>query len=234
MPSIRLCCITFIFLSALFSARSQDRSEWLRRAVELERTVFQGGSAVEVNEALVAKADCYREAGEWEAAVATLERVRMYALSPESRDSVIFRKELCYYNAGRPEDAAACIEEYGEGGGRDPEALMLHSRVLTSLGRYEGAKRKSPEKAYMLGMLPPAGHIYAGKPAEGALSFVMNASVIAAAVWQVCGGFYITGILGGAIALERTWRGSSERAMELAEEYNAEAALDSSPLNFVE
>ncbi len=206
MNRIRLFFTISIFLSAAFSVRGQDAEQWLAKAVGYERVVYDGGSPVQVNDALLSKAECYCRAGEWRLAAGTLERVRMYALPEDRRDSVIFSKGVCYFACGEYGDAASCLSE------------------LTEFEDLASPERKSAAKGMFLALLPPLGHIYAGAPGEGALSFVMNASVLAAAVWQVCCGFYVTGLLGGAFAFERTYFGAQERVACLIEEYNKEAA----------
>ena len=73
MFRIRLFCTISIFLCALYSGRAQD---WESRAVELERIIYDGAGLEETNEALLGKAECYKQLGRYQDAVATLARVR--------------------------------------------------------------------------------------------------------------------------------------------------------------
>lgn len=219
-------------------------------AVGYERIIYDGASLEETNRALLAKAECYKQLGRYQDAVATLSRVRMFALTDEERNNVLYQQELCHYLAGEFEQAAALS---GEVEPVSQDILLLHALALAYAGRYdeseimaarciswngpsehleellklyEGHPRTRREGvALALGFVPPLGHIYNEAYGEGALSLGLNAAAIAFTAASLLGGYWITGIAGGAIALDYTWLGSQERSVALTQMYNHNAPL---------
>ena len=51
----------------------------------------------------------------------------------------------------------------------------------------------------------------------------LNAAATGWTVWQCISGNWITGLLGGGVALNTTFMGGMERSVQLAEEYNRDA-----------
>ena len=221
------------------------------QAVEYERIIYDGAPLQEINDALLAKADCYIQLGRYRDASATLARVRMFALLPEERQQVLYKQELCFFLSGEFSQAAAFVSEV------EPESkdvLLLHALTLAYAGNYDESEiyaarylswdGESPHldalfKLYeghpqprsqvastLLSMLPPLGHIYNGAPAEGLLSAGLNAGSLAFTVANLLGGYWITGIVGGAIALNYTVMGSQERNEALMEMYKTNAPLE--------
>ena len=247
MFRIRLFCTISIFLCALFSASAQD---WETRAVELERIIYDGAGLEETNEALLGKAECYKQLGRYQDAVETLARVRMFALTDEERNDVLYQQELCHYLGGEFEEAAALV---GEVEPVSQDILLLHALALAYAGKYDEseimaarciswngpsehldellklyASHPSPRKngvAFALGFVPPLGHFYNEAYGEGLLSLGLNAASVAFTVASLLGGYWITGIAGGAIAVDYTWIGSQERSVELSQKYNNNAPL---------
>ena len=247
MFRIRLFCTISIFLCALYSSRAQD---WESAAVAYERIIYDGAGLEETNEALLGKAGCYKQLGRYSDAVATRSRVRMFALTDEERAGVLYEQELCHYLGGEFEEAAALVGEI-EPVNRD--ILLLHALVLAYAGRYdeseimaaryiswngpsdqldallklykEHPRTRNTSAALVLGFLPPLGHIYNEAYGEGALSLGLNAAAVAFTAASLLGGYWITGIAGGAIALDYAWLGSQERSMQLTQIYNDNAPL---------
>ena len=89
-----LSFITSIFLCAAFSSEAQERTDWELRAVQFERAAFDAEDPYDAAEALVSKAECYKQCGRYADAAATLGRVGMYLLPPERRQEVLYQKEL--------------------------------------------------------------------------------------------------------------------------------------------
>ena len=247
--------ITSIFLCAAFSSEAQEVTDWALRAVECEYTAYNAEDPREAAEALVEKAYCYRQCGRYDEAAATLGRVSMFQLAPERRDSVLYEKELCSYLAGDFEGAASYMEEAGVSGTPRRlllDALVLggcarwdesraRAEKLVTL-RYDGAEReaalqelrdlysnvprlKKEGQAVLRSFLPPLGHLYTGHLSEGLASMGLNAAAAGWVVWQCLGGNWITGILGGGVALNATFMGGMERSIELVDEYNRDAML---------
>ena len=221
------------------------------QAVEYERIIYDGAPLQEMNDALLAKADCYIQLGRYRDASATLARVRMFALLPEERQQVLYKQELCFFLSGEFSQAAAFVSEV------EPESkdvLLLHALTLAYAGNYDESEiyaarypswdGESPHldalfKLYeghpqprsqvastLLSMLPPLGHIYNGAPSEGLLSAGLNAGALAFTVANLLGGYWVTGIVGGAIALNYTVMGSQERNAALLEMYKRNAPLE--------
>ena len=245
--------ITFIFLCAAFSSKAQELSDWELKAVEYERAAWLAEDPAEAAEALAQKARCYRQCRRYDDAVATLGRISLYWLSPGSRDEVLYEKELCSYLAGDYEGAASYMDEAGEAQGARRlllDALVLggcarwdeslaRAEALVSL-RYDGAELdaalqerralyadvpvpKTEEGAVLRSFFPPLGHLYTGHLSEGLVAAGLDAAAVGWIVWQCLGHNWITGLLGGGVALNATFMGGMERSVQLAEEYNRDA-----------
>ena len=247
MRRLRLFCTISIFLCALYSGRAQD---WESLAVGYERIIFDGADLQATNGALLAKADCYMHLGRYADASATLDRLRLFAFTPEELTDALYRKELMYYLRGEFEQAAALVPEIDAA---SQEILMLHALVLAYSGRYDESEimaarciswdgpspyldellalyRQHPAHrdgaaALALSFLPPAGHFYNEAYGEGVVSFGLNAASLAFTVANLLGGYWVTGILGGAIALNYTFMGNLERNQQLAEIHNNNAPI---------
>ena len=248
-----LSFITSIFLCAAFSSEAQERTDWELKAVQYERAAFEAADAYDAAEALVSKAECYKQCGRYADAAATLARVGMYLLPPERRADVLYEKELCSYLAGDFEAAASYMEEAGDG--TTPRRLLLDALVLGGCARWDESLEKSevlmdllydgadleaadaglaalfsrvPEfrtekQAVFRSFLPPLGHLYSGHLAEGLVSMGLNAAAFGWTLWQCISGNWVTGLLGGGIALNYTFMGGMERSAELAEQYNQDS-----------
>lgn len=248
MLRTRLFCIISISLCGLFSSRAQSLES---QAVAYERIIYDGAPLDEVNRALLGKADCLMQLGRWNEASQTLARVRVFALLPEERQNLLYKQELCFYMAGEFGQAASFVTEV-EPSSR--EILLLHTLSLAYAGNYdeseiyaarylswngesphlqelfrlfEGHPRPRSELAsLLLSLVPPLGHIYNGAPSEGLLSAGLNAGAVAFTVANLLGGYWVTGIVGGAIALNYTVMGSQERNAALLEIYRKNAPLE--------
>ncbi|MBR4810112.1 MAG: hypothetical protein IK031_07515 [Bacteroidales bacterium] len=219
-------------------------------AVAYERLIYDGAGLQETNEALLAKAECYKMLGRYDDASQTLARIRMYALSDEERNSVLYQQELCHFLAGDLEQAASLA---GQVEPDSQDILLLHALVLAYSGRYDESElmaarciswngesplleelltlyrnhpaEKSEKTAFVLSFLPPLGHFYNGAYGEGLLSAGLNAASLAYAVLNCVGGYWVSGILGGLIALNYTYMGAHERSGELAATGNHNARI---------
>ena len=69
----------------------------------------------------------------------------------------------------------------------------------------------------------PLGQMYSGHLSEGLQSMALNAAAAGWTVWQCISGNWITGLLGGGVALNATFMGGMQRSAELAQEYNRDA-----------
>lgn len=82
---------------------------------------------------------------------------------------------------------------------------------------------KDDRTAMIRAFLPPFGHFYTENYGEGWLSLALNTAAAGWCVWQCIGGNWISGILGGGIALNYTFMGNQERCAFLVGKYNQEA-----------
>lgn len=233
----------FTCLCALFSARAQSPE---LRAVELERLIFDGADLETVNSALLEKADCYSQLGRYEDASSTLERVRMFALTDEERAAVQYKQELMYYMAGNFVSAAALVSEVEP---VNQDIALLHALVLAYAGRYDESEImaarclswngpseqldgllalyrqhppvRSAATAMALSFIPPVGHFYNEAYGEGLLSLGLNGASVAFVAANLLGGYWVTGLLGGAVLLNYTFMGNIERNQKLTAMHQA-------------
>ena len=204
--------ITSIFLCAAFSAEAQERTDWALKAVEYERAAFNAEDPREAAEALSEKAYCYRQCGRYDEAMSTLGRISMYQLAPERVDDVLYEKELCSYLSGDFEGAASYMDEAAASS--TPRRLLLDALVLAGCAKWDESQAKA---------VPPLGHSYTGHLPEGLACMGLDAAAVGWIVWQCLGGNWITGILGGGIALNASFMGGLERSVSLVDEYNRDA-----------
>lgn len=219
-------------------------------AVGYERIVFEGAGVTEANEALNAKAGCYKQLGRYGDAAATLDRIRLYALSDAERRDILYQKELCHFLSGNFPTAASLVADL-PATGRD--TLLLHALVLCYAGRYAESEEmaakllgwyghadrlgdlrrlyashpqhKSDGATMALSFLPPAGHMYTGHGREGLLSMALNAGAVAITAASLLSSYWITGIVGGGILLNYTFMGNQERTAALTAQYNHNAPI---------
>ena len=220
-------------------------------AVSYERAVWEGASLEDVNSAPRGKAECYKQLGRYSEASSTLGRVRMFALLPEERREVLYQQELCYFLGGEFAQAATCV---GDLEPDSKDILLLHALVLAYAGKFDESEiyaarfiswdgesprlqelldiyaghpaPRDPATAMVLSFLPPAGHIYNGRPGEGVLSAGLNAAAFAFTIANLLSGYWVTGFVGGGIALNYTFMGNQERNAALVEAYNKDAVLE--------
>ena len=249
MHKIRLFCTISIFLCALCS--NSAAQDWESMAVAYERLIYDGAGLAETNEALLAKAECYKMLGRYDDASGTLARIRMYALTEEERNAVLYQQELCHFLAGDLEQAVTMV---GEVEPLSQDILLLHALVLAYSGRYDESgvmaarclcwngesqyldellalyiqhpAEKDEVAATVLGFLPPLGHFYNEAYGEGLLSLGLNAASVSYIVLNCMGGYWISGIVGGLIALNYTLMGAQERSIALAATGNCNARIE--------
>ncbi len=247
MFKIRLFCTISIFLCALYSSRAQDPE---LQAVAFERIIYDGAGLEETNAALLGKASCYKQLGRYSEAVSTLSRVRMFALTEEEREAVLYEQELCLFLSGDFEQASALVSEIEPA---SQDILLLHALVLAYSGNYDESeiyaarfiswdgesphlqellqlyaghpRQKKAPTAMVLSFFPPLGHFYNEAWGEGVLSAGLNTAALAFTVANLLGGYWITGIVGGGIALNYTFMGGQERNAKLVEKNNNNAPL---------
>ncbi len=173
-------------------------------AVLCERESFEARFPLQKADALKRKSELCLKAGKPGAALEALERVPMFALSPEERHDVTLKKASCAYLS---EDCDAALSYLAEAGVETPALTTPH---------------KSEALGMALGFIVPAGYAYAGATfGETLLSTLLNAASLTWTVTQIGAGLYLTGGLGGAIALSSTFLGAQKHISTLIQTYNA-------------
>lgn len=183
---------------------------------------FEADDASEAGNALVLKAEYYASAGEFDTAISTLDRVPMFALDDDSRTLLLMRKAVFLALEGRLSEYDALSEEIAAS--EAPQSLI--SDTYSAASSYMAEHRpalKSRDKAFFLGFLPPAAHVYAGIPGEGVLRAAGDAASIAVGVLEAVAGNWVTAFLSCGIGLyECYWKGNA--AIEPAvDEFNEKA-----------
>ena len=154
----------------------------------------------------------YREAEYW--------GERFVALYPEDpeREAVLFRLAWLYMDTGDYRLAVATLEKVPPGSLRYTTARSL----IQVLEERPYHAPKSPEVAGALAaVLPGAGHLYVGRPAQAATSFLLNGLFI----WGAVAAFtHDSPVLGGILLFfELGWyQGGIRSAAAAAQEVNAE------------
>ena len=208
MRRTALLCLICTFLSATFSKAQGVTDSLLFEAAKCERIVFEARSPIDANDALLRKAELYKQAGLYKEALQTLERLRLYLVKADARTEVTVQKSLCAFLAGDYDASLSYLDELG---------------IETN---YVEPKLKKDWVGMVLTFLVPAGYIYAGAPGEGAVSTAMNAASVAWIVTQLNAGLPVTAILGGALALSYTYLGAQERVAELIAIHNSSKVSD--------
>ena len=235
---------TFIFLCALatvtkaqsfatadnlFTARDYERA-----AVEYERCVFLAESRTATHNALVKKAQCYKQLERYDRAAATLERC--------ARDYDDYAQlALCHYLDANFVAAVSAVENCRMlADSVDKDVLLIQLLSLNELHRYDSAQAvaleivghqldscyaarprlKKEKTAWYLSFVPGLGHIYAGQYGLGAAAFALNAAVLGFGVWQAFEGCWLTAYLGGAGLLSATYPGAMRSAEYYVRQYN--------------
>ena len=211
MRRTTLLCLISTFLSAVcFSAAAQDVrvDSLLFEAAKCERIVFDATNPLEANDALIRKAELYKQAGLYGEALSTLDRVRLFLVPADRRTEITIQKSLCAFLGGNYDASLSYLEELG---------------IQTE---YVEPKLKKDWLGMALTFLVPAGYIYAGAPGEGAVSTALNAGSVAWVIVNLNAGLPVTALLGGALALSYTFLGSQERVAELIAIHNSSKVSD--------
>jgi hypothetical protein len=193
----------FTFLCAAFSVSAQQQSGRLQAAL-CERQAYYAESPAEQNAALMQKARWLECEGDCRHALSTLERVRLFALTPSQRDSIGIRKAYL----------AFLMEDY--------DRSLSYLEEIAQAPDWQSPKLKNEWVAMALTFLVPAGFIYVDAPGQGALYTALNALAIGGIVLQISSGCYVSGILGGALALNVTYLGAQEKVALLVQKRNSQ------------
>lgn len=107
------------------------------------------------------------------------------------------------------------------------EKTELEQTIFNIYGKENRPRMKSVKKAENLSrFFPGVGQMYAGKAGEGIVNFLINASILTFAGFEVYNGFYITGYLAGLGFFNKTYHGGIKRAGVLASHKNKELMVE--------
>lgn len=131
---------------------------------------------------------------------------------------------LCLNEAQKWEDAKENMLQFIEMQHFAPEKKdELDQTVNRIYHRKNLPHLRSVRKAENLSrFLPGSGQIYAGKSGEGAVNFLINASLLAFTAYEAYHGFFITGYFAGLGFFNKTYHGGIRRSGILAARKNKE------------
>lgn len=205
MLRIKLSCLIFTFLCAVFSSKAQTDLDPRVTASLCERDAYYAKNPIEFNEAIMAKSNALKEAGDYAASLNTLNRIRLYAVPSEIRQEIGIKKSWLAYAVGDYDTAVSFLQEVG---------IDVHVNKPSL---------KNEWLAMGLTFVVPAGFIYMEEPLLGVEYTALNALAICGIMVQILSNCYISGILGGAMALNISFMGAQEKVALLLLERNSKA-----------
>jgi len=150
--------------------------------------------------------------------------------NPDSAMHQIFLpiKILCLNEVQKWDDAKRCFSDFIEVSDIPSEKKPEIHRCIDQIYQKKNLpKIKSEKKAENWSrFIPGSGQVYAGKPGEGIVNFLINASLLAFTAQQAYQGFYITGYLAGLGFFNKTYHGGIKRAGILAEHKSKEELVN--------
>lgn len=203
MLKIKRLFLIFTFLCVHFSSSAQTVVNPMLEASLCERDAFYAGNPVEYNEALLRKAEIQMQAGMYADALHSMERLRMYSIPAAKRKEIGFKKAYAAYLKGDYDLSFSYLQE------SDFEVP------------YTEPKKKSEALAMALTFLVPAGFLYAEDPAGAVEYTALNALSVAGIIYQLSSKCYVSGLLGGAMALNLTFMGAQEKVALLIQKRNS-------------
>lgn len=150
-----------------------------------------------------------------------------------SKDSASFQyflpiRIMCLNKTLQWDEARESFMQYVDMQNFSPDREIEMEQIVTDLyGKKNRPRIKSIKKAENLSrFFPGSGQIYAGKGGEGMINFLINASILTFAGFQVYNGFYITGYLAGLGFFNKTYHGGIKRAGVLASQSNTASIVN--------
>lgn len=227
-----------------------------RAALEYERQIFlhQGQDSI-VHIALLNKSESLKRLGQFGDALSTLERINLFALKEELKPKFYLNKALLQIlTEDYPEaifslmvlktvdtlnltaDILLCIAQNYALSWSKAKSQFEHIRATYNInGKISDSisdlyshipELKSEQTASYLSLIPGMGMVYADRWGEGALSFLLNVIPLSLGTYAVLQEYYITGILGTAVFVEKFNTGGRLRAEFLTRKYNHDTALE--------
>lgn len=160
---------------------------------------------------------CSYLAGDFDSAAGFIEEADANGVDTSDPDKLML-DALVFGECGRWDDSRGRAEQFVKSvyyGADQKSAMVQIDNFFNDL-----PELKDEKTAMIRAFLPPLGHFYTGNGEEGWLSMAMNAAAAGWCVGNCLAGNWITGILGGGIALNYTFMGNQERCSYLVGKYN--------------
>lgn len=164
---------------------------------------------------------CSYLAGDFASAAGFMEEADANGVDTSDPDRLML-DALVLGECGRWDESKERAEQYVKSiyYGADQKSALIQLNDF-----YNGRPELKDERTAMIrAFLPPLGHFYTGNKEEGWLSMGLNAAAAGWCIWNCIAGNWLTGILGGGIALNYSFMGNQERCQYLVEKYNYEAS----------
>lgn len=229
----------FSVADSLFSV-----GKYSHAALEYERIIFQSSSVQLQNNAILKKSYCNKNEGIFEKSLETLSRINLNNVTDSLRIKILYEIALNAYLDSKFLLAANTVQEaiyYTKDTASQNNLLFLKilallemenwEEVLPLLKQYLIANNitenhaelfKSPQQKKLTSakilsyIIPGSGQIYAGHPARGLSSILLQSAFIAASIWAFLNTFYIAGIIYGASTFFALYTGGAKYAQTLA------------------
>jgi len=197
--------------------------------------------------ALLLKAQIYRNSALYRQAIAETDRADTYAKKNEEQTQLKYEKminsfllddygycssivfdssEVIYHPKEIEYMALNSLNESGNWTRCKSELIKYVSRGDSNMKKEimalpESYKYKSPEKSrHLSAILPGLGEIYAGYPVKGITSFFLNAGFIAFAGYNFYVHYYVTACVSGIFPMLKFYGGGKRLSTNLAERHN--------------
>lgn len=198
---------------------------------------------------LLEKVEIYRQAGLYQQALNEADRADMYASTNREKSELKYER---IFNNFLNNDYGYCTTFRFDSSEEEGHAKQIELMTLYALNETENWKSckaeminyvsktdstrikeiellpeaynyKSPVKSRRLSaFLPGLGEIYAGYPAKGITSFVLNAGFLVFAGYNFYWGYYITGYVAGIFPMTKFYGGGKRLSANLADYHNLE------------
>ncbi len=236
-----------LLLSASLFTKGQSNDSLGNALLNAEMHFWQAGNDSTRYNALLLKVYIYRRAGLYHQAINEIDRSRSYALTVDEKSQLKYEELL---NSFLNNDYGYCTtfrfdSNEGTNYAKQIELMQLYSlnelqnwtnckkQMLAYLDKTDTIKtkeilnlpetyrHKDPAKSKRLSaFLPGLGEIYAGYPAKGITSFLLNAGFLAFTGYNIYYHYYITSVFSGFLPVSKFYGGGKRLSTNLADRHN--------------
>jgi tetratricopeptide (TPR) repeat protein len=166
---------------------------------------------------------CYYLTGDNENVLAALLPLEHLPDTTQLMPEALLLKALALNNLKQHQQAKSVLLKLSELPGNQHKKEDFANKVQSLYHKREVPRTLNPELAKNMSMIiPGSGHIYAGRPVEGSISFLLNASALAFGGYHIYQGYYFTGYVIGFSLLHKFHTGGMRRSEILADTRNKE------------